>query len=672
MHRIALIAFLLGIASPAFCTETATEFGAKIAGFSASDYRGKEHRLEDFASSKVVVLTVVGTECPLAKLYAPRLQELCNAYSDRGVAFIGIDANAHDSIAEIEAYARRHGLTFPVLKDAGNRIADAVGATRTPEVIVLDVDRAIRYRGRIDDQYGIGYAKKVAAENYLADAIDAVLAGEQVKTASVDPIGCLIGRAQKPSKDTEVTYTSDIAAILNERCVECHRDGEIAPFSLTDYESAAGWAPMIAEVVQEGRMPPWHAAPPVSGSESHDGEVLEFVSKIAYANERRLSQQEKDTILGWAAAGAPRGDGSPPAPPEDKVAEWVLPQTPDAVVEMADEPYSVPAEGVVKYQYFRVDPGFTEDKWIAASEVIPGNRAVVHHVLVFSREKGSRNGPGEAGGGFLAAYVPGLKPAVFPAGMAKLVPAGSELVFQVHYTPVGSEATDLTKVGFVFADPTKLDYLVETRNAVQPRLDIQPEKADQKFQARDSVPYDDAILLACMPHMHLRGQAFRYTLQRDGESKTLLDVPHYDFNWQTGYALTESLPLQKGDRIFCEAWFDNSVDNLANPDPTATVRWGDQTWNEMMIGYYDVAVPLDEQAKMSARTGRLATELRDRLSDRVGQRVRELFSRYDADGDEALTAEEVPERMRPLHKQLDSDSDGKVTAEELRPLAERE
>jgi hypothetical protein len=172
--------------------------------------------------------------------------------------------------------------------------------------------------------------------------------------------------------------------------------------------------------------------------------------------------------------------------------------------------------------------------------------------------------------------------------------------------------------------------------------------------------------------MHLRGQAFRYTLQRNGDAKTLLDVPHYDFNWQTVYALTEPLPLQKGDRIFCEAWFDNSTDNLANPDPTANVHWGDQTWNEMMIGYYDVAIPLDEQSKMSARTGRLRAELRDRLADRVGQKVRDLFNRYDDDGDDALTADEVPEKMRPLHAQLDKDGDGRVTPEELRPLAERQ
>lgn len=643
--------------------------GTKVEDFALRDYRGEEHRLADDAEAKVVVLAVLGTECPLAKLYSPRLQELSERYGERGVVFIGLNANAQDSITEVAAHARRHGLTFPVLKDVGNEVADAVGATRTPEVIVLDAERVIRYRGRIDDRYGIGYAKDAPTQSYLVDAIEAVLAGRPVETASVEPVGCLIGRAKEASGDAEVGYAGEVAAILNRRCVECHREGEIAPFPLTDYESASGWAEMIAEVVSDGRMPPWHAAEPTDGAKSHDGATLTFVSHIGYANERRLTQEEKATLLRWAAAGAPRGDGAAPAPPEDTVAGWLLPRDPDAVIEMADEPFDVPADGVVKYQYLRVDPGFTEDKWVKAAEVIPGNRAVVHHVLVFAREKGNR-GDSE-GDGFLAAYVPGLKPPVYPDGMAKLIPANSELIFQMHYTPVGLAQTDLTKLGLVFAEPEEVEYLVETRNAAKRRLEIVPREADQRFDARDVIPYENAKLLALMPHMHLRGQAFRYTLDRAGEKRTLLDVPRYDFNWQTGYRLAEPMPLEKGDRILCDAWFDNSEANLANPDPDATVRWGDQTWNEMMIGYYDLAVPLDEQAKANARGGRLLSAIRDRLTDRIGDRVRETMGQYDADDDGKLRADEVPERLRAVHQQIDRDGDGAVTAEELRPLFER-
>lgn len=646
--------------------------GAKVPAFALKDFRGHEHRIAPTDEAKVTVIAVLGTECPLAKLYTARLQDIADQYQDRGVRMIGLNANTQDSISKLAAYAQRHELTFPLLKDVGNRVVDTLGATRTPEVVLLDNEHVIRYRGRIDDQYGIGYGKEKPTQTFLIDAVEALLANRPVETTSVEPIGCLIGRTREPADDANVTYTDDVAEILNQRCVECHREGQIAPFSLTDYESASGWASMIAEVVREDRMPPWHAAEPVPGSTSHDGETLHYVAGVDYANSRRLSDDERETLLAWAKQGAPEGASPRPQIPEDSVEDWQLSSPPDAVFTMSEQPFEVPAEGVVKYRYFRVDPGFTEDKWIRAAEVVPGNRAVVHHVLVFTRAKGSREDiGGEAGRGFLAAYVPGLKAAEYPAGMAKLVPANSELIFQVHYTPIGSPQTDQSRIGLVFANPEEVEHLVETRNVVNGRFEIEPEKADQKFSASNAIQDDNAQLLAMMPHMHLRGQAFRYSLRRDGKQQTLLDVPRYDFNWQTGYLLSEPLPLKKGDRIVCDAWFDNSAENLANPDPTATVRWGDQTWNEMMIGYYDVAVPLDDQAKAGARSGHLAARIRNVLTDRLSERIQRTLDQYDANGDGAVTIDELPERLHPLHARLDVDRDGRVTAEELRPFVER-
>jgi peroxiredoxin len=663
------LALLLFTAIPAAGAEVPV--GTKIAEFALRDYRGKEHRLADYAEAKLIVLAVLGTECPLAKLYAPRLQEISERYASRGVVVLGLNANAQDSVTEIAAHARQHELTFPVLKDLGNTVVDAVGATRTPEVIVLDRQHTIRYRGRIDERYGIGYVKTSGGSDYLGSAIESLLAGERVETASVEPVGCLIGRAKQPVTTAEVTYAGRVAAILNRRCVECHREGEIAPFPLTDYESAAGWAEMIAEVVREGRMPPWHAADPVSGTRSHDGATLSYVDHINFVNERRLSSDEREALLTWAAAGAPRGDGDAPPVSDDAIIDWQLPAEPDAVIPMSEEPFEVPAEGIIQYQHFRVDPKFDKDKWLRGAEVAPGNRAVVHHVLVFAREKGSREALGDGGRGFLAAYVPGLKAAVFPEGMAKLVPAGSELVFQIHYTPVGSPAADLTRLGLLFAEPDAVDQVVQTRNVMTRGLRIKPQEASQRFEAADAIPYDGAKLLAMMPHMHLRGQAFRYTLERGGERRTLLDVPRYDFNWQTGYRLVEPLPLQKGDRIIGDAWYDNSPSNLANPDPSANVRWGEQTWNEMMIGYYDLAVPLDEEAKKAVRSGKMPGEIRDRLTDRVGDHVSDVFDKYDDDGDGLLSLDEIPDQFRSLRKQLDRNLDGKLNAEELRPLFER-
>lgn len=237
----------------------------RIENFSLRDYRGKLHSLDEFKDVRLVVVAFVGTECPLAKLYAPRLQELYQKYKDQGVAFLAVDANRQDSITELAAFARAHGIEFPVLKDPGNLVADVFGAQRTPEVFVLDADRQLRYRGRIDDQYGLGagsgYAKPKVEQHNLADALDKLLVGGEVPVAHTEAKGCLIGRVPKMDAHGEVTYTNQIARILEQHCVRCHRTGEIGPFPLVAYDEVVGWAEMMREVINEGRMPPWFANP---------------------------------------------------------------------------------------------------------------------------------------------------------------------------------------------------------------------------------------------------------------------------------------------------------------------------------------------------------------------------------------------------------------------------
>ncbi len=547
----------------------------KVDDFQLRDYRGAEHSLGQYANSKVVVLAFLGTECPLVKLYGSRLSELSREFESAGVTFLGVNSNQHDSVTEIAAYARRHEIPFPILKDVGNHLADAVGAERTPEVLVLDAQRQVRYRGRIDDQYGVGYAREQPRSHDLKQAITELLAGKDVSQPSTTAVGCLIAKLRAPKANAPVTYTEHIAPLLNRRCVECHRPGEIAPFALTEYDEVAGWASTIAEVVSEGRMPPWHANP------DHG----------KFANDRALSSAEKDLIAQWARDGAPQGNPASKPPLPSVVAGWALPRQPDLIIPMADKPYQVPATGTVKYQYFMVDPQLTEDRWIQASEVIPGNRAVVHHVLVFAKDASSqlRGGGLE---GFLSSYVPGLRPPVYPAGMAKKLKAGSQLIFQVHYTPIGTPEEDICKLGLIFADEAGVKQQVITTSAVQRKLEIVPGQADQSFSALSRSAPVDALLLGFMPHMHLRGQAFRYeAVFPDGRREILLDIPRYDFNWQTGYKLAEPRLLPRGTQIACQGMFDNSEDNLNNPDPTATVRWGDQTWEEMLIGYFDIAVP---------------------------------------------------------------------------------
>ncbi len=316
----------------------------KIDAFVARDFRGKETALADFADKRLVVVAFLGTECPLAKLYGPRLAELSNEYASRGVAFVGIDANRQDSVTEIGHYARLHHIDFPLLRDTGNTIADKFGAIRTPEVFVLDADRVIRYWGRVDDQFGfqgqgIAYQRNEPQRRDLEQALDELLSGNKVSQPVTLAQGCHIGRVKQATGENEVTYTKHVAKILNENCVAWHRSGQIGPFPLTNYDEVAGWAEMIREVVSEQRMPPWHADPKFGH----------------FRNDARLSEEAKETLFKWVSAGAPEGDPRdlPPAP--EFTEGWMIP-APDQVLYMRDEPYEVPAQGTVEYQRFVVDP----------------------------------------------------------------------------------------------------------------------------------------------------------------------------------------------------------------------------------------------------------------------------------------------------------------------------
>ncbi|MEX0978022.1 MAG: thioredoxin family protein, partial [Pirellulales bacterium] len=325
IKALTLVVLAVLCAPRAMAEGTRPAIGDKVDNFSLRDYHGKPYSLDELGKNKIVVLAFVGTECPLAKIYASRLTELASKYEPQGVAFVGINSNRQDAPTEIAAFARVHAIKFPILKDLNQVVADQVGATRTPEIVVLDANRTIRYRGRIDDQYGfqstVSYQKKAAAENNLADAVEALLAGKKVAQAETPAAGCLIGRDLKPAAKSDVTYSNQIARIMNSNCVFCHRQGQIAPFTLTSYEDVAGWASMIDEVVRLERMPPWHA----------DKQFGHF------QNDARLSDSDKALIARWVENGAPQGDPKD-LPESPKFAEgWMIPK-PDEILYMRDKP----------------------------------------------------------------------------------------------------------------------------------------------------------------------------------------------------------------------------------------------------------------------------------------------------------------------------------------------
>jgi peroxiredoxin len=580
--RLTLLTLALFALAPALSLATDPEpsnLGRKVADFTLPDADGTAHALADLKTKKATVVLFLGTECPINNAYAPTLIDLHKRYDGQGVAFLGVNSNQQDTAAQIKAHATKHNLPFPVLKDDGNKIADAFEAVRTPEAFLLDADRKIVYRGRIDDRFGVGYQRPRATRQDLAVAIDELLAGKTVSTAVTSVEGCKISRVRAAKTDGTVTFAKHVSRVIQNHCQECHRPGQIGPFSLMNYKQASAWAEMIKEVLQDGRMPPWFADP------KHG----------TFKNTRILPKEDRETLLAWIDQGCPKGDDADLPKPREYASEWGIGK-PDLVLDMGDT-FKVPAKspkGGVPYKYFVVPTDFKEDVWIQAAEARPGNPAVVHHIIVYVFPKGGQrpNTEDGVGNGWLTAFAPGSPPAMFPEGTAKKIPKGANLVFQMHYTPNGVEQTDRSSVGLVFSKaPPKLE--MRTRSINQRRLAIPPGEANYKSVAvatfsKEITVYD------VMPHMHLRGKSFEYkVIYPDGKSEILLSVPRFDFGWQDIYRLEKPLTLPPGSRIECTAYFDNSEKNKSNPDPTQTVRWGDQTWEEMMIGFVDYTVNAD-------------------------------------------------------------------------------
>jgi hypothetical protein len=422
-------------------------------------------------------------------------------------------------------------------------------------------------------------------------------------------------QAQTPATPT---FSKDVAPIFYQNCTSCHRPGEIAPMSLLTYQDARPWAKSIATRVAAGTMPPWHADS----------------SKIAFSNDRHLSDADKATILTWANGGAPEGNQKDlPAPPK-YTPGWGI-GAPDAVLTMQED-YPIPANGTVAYQYFEVPTNFTEDKWIQGFEVRPGNRAVVHHVIVYARppappEKapeaanvsarprqqliefaegmdipagqtggkelppdqrkplGPNDRPRPGLGPLVGGYVPGNATRMYDAGTATKLVAGSTLVFQMHYTTTGKATSDRTSIGLIFAKQPPKTPLVNAA-LLNGSLHIPAGAMDHRVDAEMTIN-QDITLWSMLPHTHVRGKRWEYqAIYPDGRSETILSVPHYDFEWQTDYVYAQPKKLPKGTKLHATAWYDNSKGNKSNPDPTADVWWGDQTWEEMMFTGFTFSV----------------------------------------------------------------------------------
>ncbi|MDB4915979.1 MAG: hypothetical protein JWM95_3623 [Gemmatimonadetes bacterium] len=553
--------------------------GERVADITVTDIAGKKSTLAGLAGASGAVIIVRDAECPVTQRYSPRMAELEKEYGPKGYTFTYVDITPHTRDAS-RADAAKYGLTGRVILDSDHKVVNAIRAASAAEAFVLDSRGTLRYRGAIDDQYGIDFSHDAPTTSYLREALARVSSGRDIVRRQTDAPGCVLTTDQKVAGSARaVTYHNRISRLVQENCQSCHRAEGNAPMPLDNYKQVSERRGTIEFMTKSGRMPPWFAHRQV-------GE---------WANDRSLSERDLKDLITWAHTGAPEGNPKDAPLPKKFVKGWNI-GTPDAVVAASDT-FAVPAQGVVQYKYSYTKTNFDEDKWVTAMEIRPEASKAVHHVIVFLEEPGREpdarkrkpGDPAPQGGlsGFFAATAPGTPAMFFPEGTAKKLPKGAWLKFQIHYTPNGTEYTDNTKIGFIFTDkPTTQE--VQTRSAAQTRLDIKPYEKDQVFIAETTIR-QAGTLLNLFPHAHTRGQSFKYELiGPTGKDTTLiLDVPKYNFNWQTYYAFKKPLEVAPGSKMRVTAMYDNSKDNPFNPDPSKTVHFGEQTFEEMMIGYFD-------------------------------------------------------------------------------------
>ncbi|MFT7617970.1 MAG: hypothetical protein ACI97A_001609 [Planctomycetota bacterium] len=608
------------------------------------DIHGQRYNLRKILGLKGIVLAWTSEGCPMSKIYSPRLVEIAKIFEGRGVRFFVIDSSPQDSAEFLKTWGETHQATTALVWDEDARIAKQLHVTRTTEVLVYDAAFKLRYRGAIDDQYGfersadpetgkVGtYRKKAPTQNYLKDALTVIVDGKTKQLANTDPWGCAIGTWPKSSRSTAgaPTYYGKVQRILENNCNECHHQGGSAPFELQSYRKASGWSDTILEVIDSGAMPPWNANP-------KHGE---------FSNARLLAAEDKATLKEWVKAGCPEGNPKDGSKPKVYTDVWQIGQ-PDMILEAPE--FEVPAEGLLTYQYYLVEKTFEKDTWIKAAEVKSTNPEVVHHVLMFlSRSRRAAKGAyrpyrprvrfmdlvqgakkGEAqfffgkarqaqmsngknlesvelqkaksagyrhnvftsreNGlvGYLLSSLPGLNSRQYPENRGKFIPAGSKIVFQFHFTPNGRATKTSTKLGLQFWKERPKE-VVNTHSLATLALRIPPGEPNYTRRVEFKIPRK-GVLLSLHPHMHYRGKSFRYELKHpDGRTEVLLDVPHYDFDWQHEYTLAEPKILQPGSVLIGTAVYDNSSKNPYNPDPNKEVYFGLQSTEEMYVGYFSI------------------------------------------------------------------------------------
>ena len=567
-----VLALFFSLATPTLANE-------RIGDFALLDDQGKFHQLSYYGDYSAVAVLVSGLSSKADQEQLSAFSEVAKAHADE-VVFWVLNPNPSMDRGSARTVLDDLQVDLPVLMDESQLVAKNLSAEAYGEVFVLNPQTAtLMHRTNTADLTKVLMTMTDGLTQASTQLASTTVAGEEIQYASVG----------------SVSYNDDIVPILERNCVSCHHDGAIAPWSMSSHAMVMGWSPMMKEVVMTKRMPPGQIDP-------HVGMPIKDVAGLTVAERQKLIQ--------WIDQGSPRGEG----PDLLTALEFDDPEfslgEPDIVLDVT--PQAIPATGVIDYRYVPVELNLDKDVWVSGIEFLPGDRQVLHHVITYLQspadktENDGRNNDGTGLG--IGGFAPGRQPDSFQDNSGRLIPAGSNLLLQMHYTTSGRETVDATRIGiFLHDEPPK--YVMSGGVAGQRRFMIPPGAKEHRLRGEELIERD-AYLYEMMPHMHFRGKYMSYAAQfPDGTSKTLLSVPKYDFNWQFKYELKDPLFLPAGTKLIAEGAMDNSDRNLGNPDPTRPVFFGLQTMHEMFFGFTTIRyvgdVPKTQMAAHSADDGAL-------------------------------------------------------------------
>ncbi|MEZ4874010.1 MAG: redoxin domain-containing protein [Flavobacteriaceae bacterium] len=546
---------------------------ARLNDYALYDEKGNFHRFSYYNDSKGIVLFVQGNGCPIVRAAREDFQEIVDEFSKKGFTFFMINSNIQDTRESIQKETEAYPFPVPVLVDNAQVVANMLDITITAEVFILHpTTREILYRGPINNKFDYETQKSKSGEEYVKEALSQILNNKPPISKKQQTRGCKVTRWQEIEKQP-ITYTGEIGTIVTEHCAICHHEGGIGPWSMNDYNTLLGWSAMMKQVLLTQRMPPWKADPKVG----------HFKKSFALSNEDRRK------IITWIDEGMPYGEGVDPLSLlEFTDHEWKG-GAPDKIITLQKE--EIPANGTIPYRYQTIRVSLEEDTWIKGIEIKPSNPKVMHHILITNKESNKQSPiisrpPRKWIDNFIALGAMGSQYIGYPDGSGVFFPKNAELIVQIHYAPTGKPEEDETQIGLYFSDqvPEKEFLSLAPANTT---FEIPPFGKEVKIVAEDSIE-KDILLHYVVPHMHYRGKSIKFKVQfPNGETKTVVSVADYNFNWQQLYQLEEALPIPKSSKIIVEGIFDNTYQNPFNPDPNKTVHFGLQSTDEMLIGFFN-------------------------------------------------------------------------------------